>query len=62
MPVLDGHPDIFDRESPLRVADIDRNGRLRLDAAVRHIQDVGQTTCTNRVLTNHTRCGSGAAR
>ena len=42
MPVLDPHPDVFDRQWPLRVADIDRNGRLRLDAAARHIQDVGQ--------------------
>jgi acyl-ACP thioesterase len=42
MPVLDGHPDVFEREWPLRVADIDRYGRLRLDAAARHIQDVGQ--------------------
>jgi acyl-ACP thioesterase len=41
-PVLDGHPDVFDREWPLRVADIDATGRLRLDAATRHIQDVGQ--------------------
>jgi hypothetical protein len=41
-PVLDGHPDVFDREWPLRVADIDRCGRLRLDAAARHIQDIGQ--------------------
>ena len=42
MPVLDGHPHVFEREWPLRVADIDRYGRLRLDAATRHIQDVGQ--------------------
>jgi acyl-ACP thioesterase len=42
MPALDGHPDVFDREWPLRVADIDRHGRLRLDAAARHIQDIGQ--------------------
>jgi acyl-ACP thioesterase len=42
MPVLDGHPDVFDREWPLRVGDIDRTGRLRLDAACRHIQDIGQ--------------------
>ncbi|HZA11587.1 acyl-[acyl-carrier-protein] thioesterase [Mycobacterium sp.] len=42
MPVLDGHPDVFNREWPLRVADIDATGRLRLDAATRHIQDVGQ--------------------
>ncbi|HVQ99875.1 MAG TPA: acyl-[acyl-carrier-protein] thioesterase, partial [Mycobacterium sp.] len=28
MPVPDGHPDVFDREWPLRVADIDREGRL----------------------------------
>jgi acyl-ACP thioesterase len=42
MPVPDGHPAVFDREWPLRVADIDRTGRLRLDAAARHIQDVGQ--------------------
>jgi acyl-ACP thioesterase len=36
-PVLDGHPDVFDREWSLRVADIDPGGRLRLDAAARHI-------------------------
>jgi acyl-ACP thioesterase len=42
MPVLDEHLDVFDREWPLRVADIDRNGRLRLDAATRHIQDIGK--------------------
>ncbi|GFG73419.1 acyl-[acyl-carrier-protein] thioesterase [Mycobacterium botniense] len=42
MPVPDGHPDVFDRQWPLRVADIDRDGRLRLDAAARHIQDIGQ--------------------
>jgi acyl-ACP thioesterase len=42
MPVVDGDPGVFDREWPLRVADIDRYGRLRLDAAARHIQDIGQ--------------------
>lgn len=42
MPVPDGHPDVFDREWPLRVADIDREGRLRFDSAARHIQDIGQ--------------------
>jgi acyl-ACP thioesterase len=42
MPVLDGHPHVFEREWPLRVADIDRYGRLRLDAAARHVQDIGQ--------------------
>jgi acyl-ACP thioesterase len=42
MPVPDPHPDVFDREWPLRVADIDRESRLRLDAAARHIQDIGQ--------------------
>jgi len=42
MPVPDGHPAVFEREWPLRVADIDRDGRLRLDAAARHIQDIGQ--------------------
>jgi len=42
MPVPDGHPDVFDREWELRVGDIDRTGRLRLDAAARHIQDIGQ--------------------
>jgi acyl-ACP thioesterase len=42
MPVPDGHPDVFDREWPLRVADSDREGRLRFDAAARHIQDIGQ--------------------
>ena len=41
MPVPDPHPDVFDTEWPLRVADTDRHGRLRLDAATRHIQDVG---------------------
>ncbi|ORW22904.1 acyl-ACP thioesterase [Mycolicibacter nonchromogenicus] len=42
MPVPDPHPDVFDRQWPLRVADIDRSGRLRMDAAARHIQDIGQ--------------------
>ncbi|RDH77338.1 acyl-[acyl-carrier-protein] thioesterase [Mycolicibacterium moriokaense] len=42
MPVPDPHPDVFDREWPLRVADIDREGRLRFDSACRHIQDIGQ--------------------
>jgi len=42
MPVPNGNPDVFEREWPLRVADIDRHGRLRLDAAARHIQDIGQ--------------------
>ena len=41
MPVPDPHPDVFDRQWPLRVADIDREGRLRFDAATRHIQDIG---------------------
>jgi len=42
MPVPDPHPDVFDRQWPLRVADIDRHGRLRMDAAARHSQDIGQ--------------------
>ncbi len=42
MPVPEGHPDVFDLEWPLRVADIDRDGRLRFDSAARHIQDIGQ--------------------
>jgi acyl-ACP thioesterase len=42
MPVPDPHPDVFNREWPLRVGDIDREGRLRFDAACRHIQDIGQ--------------------
>jgi acyl-ACP thioesterase len=42
MPVPDPHPDVFDREWPLRMADVDRVGRLRFDGACRHIQDVGQ--------------------
>ncbi|MGV0740789.1 acyl-ACP thioesterase domain-containing protein [Mycolicibacterium sp. XJ870] len=41
MPVPDPHPDVFDRQWPLRVGDIDRAGRLRFDAACRHIQDIG---------------------
>src|ERR1700755_3658338 len=42
MPVLDGHPDVFDLEWPLRVADIDREGAAPFDAAARHIVDIGQ--------------------
>lgn len=42
MPVPEGHPDVFDTGWPLRMADVDRNGRLRFDGACRHIQDVGQ--------------------
>jgi acyl-ACP thioesterase len=42
MPVLDGHLGVFGREWPVHMADIDRDGRLRLDAAARHIQEVGQ--------------------
>ena len=34
--------DVFERQWPPRVADIDRYGRPRLDAAARHIQDIGQ--------------------
>ena len=41
MPVPDPHPDVFDVQWPLRVADIDRVGRLKFDAATRHIQDIG---------------------
>jgi acyl-ACP thioesterase len=40
--ILDGQPDVFERGWALRVADLDRYGRLRLDAAARHIQDIGQ--------------------
>ncbi len=40
-PVPDPHPDVFDIEWPLRVADVDREGRLKFDAATRHIQDIG---------------------
>lgn len=42
MPVPDAHPDVFDLEWPLRVADIDSGWRLRLDATARHLQDIGQ--------------------
>jgi len=41
MPVPDPHPDVFDIQWPLRVADVDREGRLKFDAATRHIQDIG---------------------
>lgn len=41
MPVPEGHPDVFDIQWPLRVADVDREGRLKFDAATRHIQDIG---------------------
>jgi acyl-ACP thioesterase len=34
--------EVFERQWPLRVADIDRYGRPRLDATARHIQDIGQ--------------------
>lgn len=42
MPVPDPSPDVFERQWPLRPADVDRLGRLRMDAALRHIQDIGQ--------------------
>jgi acyl-ACP thioesterase len=42
MPVPDSHPHVFDRQWPLRPADVDRLGRLRMDAATRHIMDLGQ--------------------
>src|ERR1700760_1976973 len=42
MPAPAGPPDVFDTEWPLRMADVDRDGRLRFDGATRHIQDVGQ--------------------
>lgn len=42
MPVPDPHPFVFDRQWPLRPADVDRLGRLRMDAAARHIMDIGQ--------------------
>jgi hypothetical protein len=42
MPVPDGHPAVFERGWPVRVADVDRTGRMRLDAAARHVQDIGQ--------------------
>ena len=42
MPVPDPHPNVFEQQWPLRPADVDRLDRLRLDAAVRHIMDVGQ--------------------
>src|SRR3954466_7443474 len=38
MPVPDPHPDVFDIEWPLRVADVDREGRLKFDAATPPIQ------------------------
>jgi acyl-ACP thioesterase len=41
MAVPDPHPDVFDIQWPLRVADVDRDGRLKFDAATRHIQDIG---------------------
>ncbi|MDG4663467.1 acyl-[acyl-carrier-protein] thioesterase [Mycobacterium sp. 236(2023)] len=41
MPVPEQHPDVFDVKWPLRVADVDREGRLKFDAATRHIQDIG---------------------
>jgi acyl-ACP thioesterase len=61
MPVLDGRPGVFDREWPIRMADIDRNGRLRLDAAARHIQDIGQVNCARGAFNRSSRCGSSVA-
>jgi acyl-ACP thioesterase len=42
MPVPDGQTAVFERSWPLRVGDIDRSGRLPLDAVARLIQDIGQ--------------------
>jgi acyl-ACP thioesterase len=42
MPVPDAHPGVFERQWQLRAGDSDRLGRLRLDGAVRLIQDMGQ--------------------
>src|SRR6202453_3295327 len=42
MPVLDGHPDVFDREWPLRVADLDPEVRRGSTPPPRHIVDIGQ--------------------
>ena len=61
MPVPEDHPNVFDREWPLRVADIERKGRLRLDAAARHIQDIGQDQLRELGFEAITRYGSCAA-
>jgi hypothetical protein len=39
MPIPEGNPEVFEREWPLRVGDLDRYGRQRLSAAARHTQD-----------------------
>ncbi|OBI39702.1 acyl-[acyl-carrier-protein] thioesterase [Mycobacterium colombiense] len=40
--IPDGYGEIFETRWPLRVADVDADGHLRLDAAARHIQDAAQ--------------------
>ncbi len=61
MPVPDPHPDVFDVEWPLRMADIDRDGRLKFDAATRHIQDIGQDQLREMGYEDvHPRGSSGA--
>ena len=62
MPVPDPHPDVFDRQWPLRVGDIDRTGRLRFDAAMpAHPGHRHRTICANWASRRPTRCGSCAA-
>ena len=61
MPVPDGHPAVFERSWPLRVGDIDPSGRLRLDAAARLIQDIGQDHVHAWASTKRTRSGWCAA-
>lgn len=42
MPVPHAHPHVYEARWPVRMADVDSGGRLRLDGAARHIQDIGQ--------------------
>ncbi|TDZ96102.1 acyl-[acyl-carrier-protein] thioesterase [Mycobacteroides salmoniphilum] len=42
MPVPHAHPHVYEGRWPVRIADVDSGGRLRLDGAARHIQDIGQ--------------------
>ena len=51
VPAPDGHPAVFDREWPLRVADIDRNGRFgwTLPRVISRMS--ARTTCTSWVST-----------
>lgn len=61
MPVPHAHPHVYEARWPVRMADVDSGGRLRLDGAARHIQDIGQITCGEWRPRRPTCCGSCVA-